>query len=73
LKSFSATGIWPKNCTEILKKFDKKTLEDSAEGEATTSNEWIRIERILRAATAGAPSDKARKLSTEVHHLAVQN
>jgi hypothetical protein len=38
-----------------------------------TSNEWIQIERILRAATAGAPSDEARKLSTEVHHLAVQN
>jgi hypothetical protein len=48
LKSFSATGIWPKNHTEILKRFDKKTPEDSAEGKATTSNEWIRIERILR-------------------------
>jgi hypothetical protein len=73
LKSFSATGIWPKNQTEILKTFDKKTPEDSAEGEATTSNEWIQIERVLRAATAGVPSDEARKLSTEVHYLAVQN
>jgi hypothetical protein len=73
LQSFAATGTWPKNNVVILKRFTKKKPKDTPLPQATTGNDWIRIERILRAAVGGALSDGAKKLSTEVHHLAVQN
>jgi hypothetical protein len=73
LQPFAATGIWPKNSVVILKQFTKKKPKDTLLPQATTGNDWIQIERILRAAVGKAPSDGAKKLSTEVHHLAVQN
>jgi regulator of replication initiation timing len=73
LKAFSATGIWPKNRIEILKRYTKKKPNDSPELKETIDNDWIRIERVLRAAVGGAASNEGKKLSAEVHHLAVQN
>jgi hypothetical protein len=72
LKAFSATGIWPKNRIEILKRYTKKP-NDSPEPEETIDNDWIRIKRVLRAAVGGAASNEGKKLSAKVHHLAVQN
>jgi hypothetical protein len=73
LQSFLATGIWPKNRIEILKRYSKKKLGNAQRSEPTINNEWIRIERVLRAAVGPVVSDEAKKLSTELHHLAVQN
>jgi hypothetical protein len=73
LQPFAATGIWPKNSVVIFKQFTKKKPKDTLLPQATTGNNWIQIERILRAAVGEVPSDGAKKLSTEVDHLAVQN
>jgi transposase len=65
LKPFFTTGMWLKNRIEIIKRSTSKNNE--AENEpAVTENEWIRIERVLRAAIGDKPSTEAKKLSTEM-------
>jgi hypothetical protein len=73
LKAFFTTGICQKNRIEILKQYTKMKPKDSSELEETIDNDWIQIEQVLHAAVSGAASNKARKLSAEVHYLAVQN
>jgi hypothetical protein len=39
LKAFFITGIWPKNCIEILKRYTKKKPKDSPELEEIIDND----------------------------------
>ena len=76
IKSFEATGIWPMNADVILKRFSD-TPTQSVRGESSSSrlspSDWIHMERLMRSAVEDSNSDKAKQLSTSLHHLQVQN
>jgi hypothetical protein len=68
LHSWGATGVWPMDPDNVLKRF-----KIDAPGEAlpvTTSN-WRHMECLLCAAV-DRPSSESKNLSNMIHHVAVQ-
>jgi hypothetical protein len=78
-KSFEATGVWPKNCHVVLKRFDnlnahkREDPEQASVVTLATSNKWIELERILRNAVTDTRSEESKALSEKLHHFQVQN
>jgi hypothetical protein len=76
LKSFEATGVWPKNRQVVLQRFDEKTAgerEEPEQASAITPNDWIALERLLRSAVADVSSLETKELSEKLHHYQVEN
>jgi hypothetical protein len=76
LKSFEATGVWPKNRQVVLQRFDEKTAgkrEEPEQASAIPPNDWIALERLLRSAVADVSSLETKELSEKLHHYQVEN
>ena len=73
LKSFEATSISPLNPDVILQRF--ATEQDSYKSSTSgySGEDWRKIERLVRSTVDDQSSRQARKLSSSLHHISVQN
>jgi len=73
LKAFEATGVSPFNPEVILQRFaiEQDSHESSTSG--YSGEDWRKIERLVRSTVEDQSSREAKKLSSSLHHLSVQN
>jgi hypothetical protein len=78
-KSFSATGIHPRNADVVLDKFKSPTPtelatppEQTAPTAATTAPNWLKAKALLRKAVGGKGSTQLGPLEQAIHQLHVQ-
>ncbi|KAF1973620.1 hypothetical protein BU23DRAFT_381730, partial [Bimuria novae-zelandiae CBS 107.79] len=77
LKSFKATGIWPRNAEVILQKYRPSTPVEQDSRESSTSvlsgKDWLKIETLVRNTVREEGSREVQKLKRSLHHISVQN
>ncbi|KAF1973249.1 hypothetical protein BU23DRAFT_388691, partial [Bimuria novae-zelandiae CBS 107.79] len=77
LKSFEATGIWPRNAEVILQKYRPSTPVEQDSRESSTSvlsgKDWLKIETLVRNTVREEGSREVQKLKRSLHHISVQN
>jgi transposase len=75
-RSFEATGVWPMDAEVILKRFTATISgqdEDTELQEVGDGDSWNDIRKILDAAVADKANAEAKRLSSTLHSLQVQN
>ena len=76
MKSFSSTGIWPKNSEAILKRFHHtNTSEDEATNNpsAPLDTDWRRMRKLINESVKDGAEKVAKTLTQALHHLQVNN
>src|SRR3954468_3905912 len=73
LKSFKATGISPFNPKVILQRFAIEQDSHKSSTSEYNGEDWRKIERLVRSTVEDQSSREARKLSSSLHHISVQN
>jgi hypothetical protein len=75
-KSFSSTGIWPKNSEAILKRFHHtNTSEDEAVNNlsAPLDTDWRRTRKLIDESAKDGAEKVAKTLTQALHRLQVNN
>jgi hypothetical protein len=75
-RSFEATVVWPMDAEVILKRFNATTsgqYEDTELEEVGYKDSWNDIRKTLDAAVADKANAEAKRLSSTLHPLQVQN
>lgn len=75
-RSFEATGVWPMDAEVMLKRFNATTSgqdEDTELQEVGNGDSWNDIRKTLDAAVADKANAEAKRLSSTLHSLQVQN
>jgi hypothetical protein len=79
LSSFKATGVWPKDPSPVLIKFQPHTPPDQTDQITQTApshlspTDWARIERLLASTMKETSQEVARKLTSSIHRLATKS
>ena len=73
IKSFEATGVSLLNPEVIFQRFAIEQDSHESSTSEYSGEDWRKIERLVRSTVKDQSSREARKLSSLLHHISIQN